>query len=66
MGNLITRAELAKYLRVSLSTVYRGMKNGTWPFCAYIVIGHRIRYPMTILTEIHDRVNKTSSERNCC
>lgn len=48
MARLMSTAEVARYLSVSVRTVERYRANGTGP--AYLVIGHQIRYHPTAVT----------------
>jgi hypothetical protein len=51
----LTRSEFSEKIKVSLSTVSRGVKNNQWPFNAYVRIGSQLRYPESLLKEIEDK-----------
>jgi hypothetical protein len=55
---LLTRSEFSRRLKVSLSTVSRGVKNDKWPFCAFVRIGSQIRYPESLLNEIEEKATQ--------
>jgi len=52
-----TTSELAKVLKVSMSTVARGIRNSTYPFNCYIRIGRKILYPVSLVVELQERAN---------
>jgi predicted DNA-binding transcriptional regulator AlpA len=52
----LRRKEMAYMCHVSLSTLNRGIRDGEWPFSAYIRISpRRVVYPVSILREIEER-----------
>jgi hypothetical protein len=47
-----SRQEICHILGISLSSLNRGVRNKTWPFCKFVRIGNRILFPNTLLDEI--------------
>jgi hypothetical protein len=49
----LSRKELASVCRVSLATLNRGIRDGRWPYSAYIRISpRRLVYPASLILEI--------------
>jgi hypothetical protein len=58
----LTRQELVSQLCLSLSTVDRGLKQGSYPFNLNFRIGRRILFPVTILDELLSLANKNTTK----
>jgi hypothetical protein len=61
-SNFLTRAEFSKEIGISISTINRGIKKGIWPFTAFVRIGSRIRYPMTLVELLEKEAFKSIPE----
>jgi hypothetical protein len=48
----LNRTEMAALCRVSLSTLARGVRTHKWPFCAFIRLGKRMVYPVSLIDEM--------------
>jgi hypothetical protein len=55
VAEFFSRKEFAESIGVSVSTVWRGIKNNKWPFNAYVRIGHQLKYPIDLVEEIKRR-----------
>jgi hypothetical protein len=51
---LVTRKDLAAYLRVSLATVDRGIRDKRWPFVIHIRIGKKIFFDLRVIKKAID------------
>jgi hypothetical protein len=64
-SKFLSKVELSRVLRVSMSTITRGVKRNAWPFNAYIKVGKQIRYPASLLVLIERRaLNDEIGEEN--
>jgi hypothetical protein len=64
MPNFLSRKQFSKALNVSISTLVRRIKDGVWPYTAYVRIGKSIRYPESLLQKIEalSRQNEVQSD----
>jgi predicted DNA-binding transcriptional regulator AlpA len=58
MRRFLSRKEFAEEIGVSISTLFRGIKNDEWPFNAFVRIGHQLRYPEELAEELKQNALK--------
>lgn len=56
----LSRRELAVALRISLSSLDRGIHNNKFPFNRHIKLGSRVLFPSSILTDLEELAKSES------
>jgi hypothetical protein len=54
-SKFLSKSEFSRALKISMSTVTRGVKRDAWPFNAYIRVGGQMRYPAALIDLIEER-----------
>jgi hypothetical protein len=62
MNRFLSRIEFSKELGISLSTLHRGIRNDEWPYNAFIRIGNKPRYPISLLDAIEKKAMSKKAE----
>ncbi|MDR2245855.1 MAG: hypothetical protein LBE17_04135 [Treponema sp.] len=57
----LTRKELAYHLRISLSSVDRGIRSNRWPFNNRVKVGGKVLFPISILSEIEAKAKSDAA-----